>query len=44
MVADETLIGPGTIIMKNTKEKEAYAPMSSKPFVKNSEELGFDYD
>lgn len=40
-IADETLIGAGAIIMRNTKPKEVYSPQATKPFPKNSEEIGF---
>jgi sugar O-acyltransferase (sialic acid O-acetyltransferase NeuD family) len=41
LVAKETLIGAGTVILKNTKAKEFYAPQRTKPFVKNSDQMGF---
>jgi len=40
-IEKETLIGAGALIMKNTKEKEVYAPSPTKTFPKNSEEIGF---
>lgn len=40
-VADETLIGAGALIMKDTQEKDVYAPQATKRFSKNSEDIGF---
>ncbi len=40
-VAKETLIGAGTMILKDTKPKEVYAPERTKPFSKNSDQIGF---
>lgn len=40
-IGKETLIGAGALIMKDTKEKEVYAPSQTKVFSKNSEEIGF---
>jgi sugar O-acyltransferase (sialic acid O-acetyltransferase NeuD family) len=40
-VAKETLIGAGAVIMKNTKPKEVYPSQRTKPFPKNSEQIGF---
>ena len=40
-ISDECLIGAGAIISKDTKPKEAFVPESTKPFHKNSEEIGF---
>jgi sugar O-acyltransferase (sialic acid O-acetyltransferase NeuD family) len=40
-VADETLVGAGAIISKNTKPKEVFVSAATKPFPKNSEEIGF---
>ena len=40
-IANETLIGSGTMIMKDTKLKEVYAPDRTKPFSKNSDQIGF---
>lgn len=40
-IEKENLIGAGAIIMKSTKEKEIYAPLPTKLFSKNSEEIGF---
>lgn len=40
-VADETLIGAGSIIMKDTKPKTVFVPDRTKPFCKSSEEIGF---
>ncbi len=40
-VAKETLIGAGTMILKDTKPKEVYAPERTKPFPKNSDQIGF---
>ena len=40
-IGDECLIGAGAIISKNTKPKEAYVPSVTKPFPKNSDEIGF---
>ena len=37
----ESLIGAGALITKNTKPKEAYINTGTKPFPKNSEQLGF---
>ncbi len=40
-VAKETLIGAGTIILKDTKPKEVYAPERTKPFPKNTDQIKF---
>ena len=40
-IADECLIGAGTLITKNTKAKEVYLASRTKPFPKDSEALGF---
>jgi len=41
VIAEECLIGAGAIITKNTNAKEVFAPAATKPFPKNSEEIGF---
>ncbi len=40
-IADDCLIGAGAVISKSTKAKEVFVPASTKPFPKNSEEIGF---
>ena len=40
-IADETLVGAGVVITKDTKSKEVFVSTRTKPFSKNSEELGF---
>ncbi len=40
-IADDCLIGAGAIISKSTKPKEVFVPASTKPFPKNSDEIGF---
>ena len=40
-IGDECLIGAGAIISKSTRSKQVYAPAATKPFSKDSEELGF---
>lgn len=40
-IAEESLIGAGAIIMKNTNRKEVFVPQATKVFPKNSEELKF---
>ena len=37
----KTLIGAGSLIMKNTKEKEVYSVERTKPFKKNCDEIAF---
>lgn len=40
-IADESLIGAGAIISKSTQKKEVFVPYRTKPFNKNSDEIGF---
>ena len=40
-IADECLIGAGTLITKSTKPKEVFLASRTKPFPKDSEALGF---
>jgi len=40
-IAEECLVGAGAIISKNTNPMEVFVPASTKPFPKNSEEIGF---
>lgn len=40
-IGDKCLIGAGAIISKDTQPKEVFVPASTKPFPKNSEEIGF---
>ena len=41
IISDETLVGAGAIISKNTKRKEVFVPTVTKALSKNSEEIGF---
>ena len=41
IISDETLVGAGAIISKNTKRKEVFVPTVTKALLKNSEEIGF---
>ena len=40
-IADESLIGAGSIIMKDTRPKEVYMAERTRPFHLNSEDVGF---
>lgn len=40
-IGDECLIGAGAVISKSTNPKEVFVPVSTKPFHKNSDEVGF---
>jgi sugar O-acyltransferase (sialic acid O-acetyltransferase NeuD family) len=40
-IGDECLVGAGAIISKDTKPKEVYINAPTKPFPKDSEQLGF---
>lgn len=40
-IAEECLVGAGAIISKNTNPMEVFVPPSTKPFPKNSGEIGF---
>jgi sugar O-acyltransferase (sialic acid O-acetyltransferase NeuD family) len=40
-ISNETLVGAGAVVSKGTKEQQVLLPMSTKPFKKNSEEIGF---
>lgn len=40
-IADRNLIGAGAIIMKNTKENQAYVPQRTEPYIKNVDQIDF---
>lgn len=40
-IADRNLIGAGAIIMKTTKENQAYVPQRTDPFVKTVDQIDF---
>ncbi len=40
-IGDFCLIGAGAVISKDTKEREVYVPVSTKPFPKTSDQIGF---
>ena len=41
IIGDECLIGAGSVITKNTEAKQSFFPASTKPFIKNSDQLKF---